>query len=69
MPVLTKKVPRKGEACLLEDRICSECGECDRCELNPDKICNNCCECIQGYNSDYAEILIDDILTNTEEVR
>lgn len=56
-----------GEPCVLEDRLCTECGECDRCELNPDKICDNCCLCIES-DADYAGIEIDEILMNTEDL-
>lgn len=57
-----------GESCILEDRSCTECGECDLCELDPIKQCDNCCQCIQTSNADYAEIEIDDILWNTEDL-
>lgn len=55
-----------GEPCELEDRNCTECGECDRCELNAEKICDNCCKCIES-DADYAGIEIEEILINTEE--
>ena len=58
-----------GDPCLLEERICIECGECDRCELDPNKICNNCCKCIEEPQGDYAEIVIDDILLSNEDLR
>lgn len=33
--------------CVLDpDKICDDCGECDRCDLDPNKICDNCCRCI-----------------------
>ncbi len=28
--------------CVLYDRVCIGCGECDRCDLDPEKICDNC---------------------------
>lgn len=56
-----------GEPCILEDRTCSECGECDRCELDSGKICDNCGDCLNEPRADYLEIIIDDILINTEE--
>ena len=28
--------------CVLYDRECIGCGECDRCDLDPEKICDNC---------------------------
>lgn len=57
-----------GEPCVLEDRLCTECGECDRCELDPNKICDNCCKCIDT-DAEYRGIQINDILLNTEDVK
>ena len=34
--------------CVLYDRECIGCGECDRCDLDPDKICDNCMKCVRG---------------------
>ena len=33
--------------CVLYDRKCINCGECDMCDLNPLKVCDNCGECIK----------------------
>ena len=33
---------KRGEECVLYDRKCIECGECDMCDLDPSKICDNC---------------------------
>lgn len=57
-----------GEACVLEDRSCTECGECDQCDQDPNKQCDNCCECINFPDGDFAEIEIDDILLNTDNL-
>lgn len=57
-----------GEPCILEDRLCTECGECDRCELDPEKICDNCCKCIDS-DAEYRAIEIEDILLNTEDLK
>jgi D-arabinose 1-dehydrogenase-like Zn-dependent alcohol dehydrogenase len=58
---LEKKI---GEPCVLEDCLCTGCGECDRCDLDPTKQCDNCGQCIQTLDGDFAEIIIDDILIN-----
>jgi len=55
-----------GEACVLEDRSCTECGECDQCDQDPNKQCDNCGQCIELPDGDFAEIEIDDILLNTD---
>lgn len=55
-----------GKKCEIYDRECIDCGECERCDLDSSKICDNCCRCIES-GSDYAEILISGIITDTEE--
>lgn len=55
-----------GDACVLEDRSCTECGECDQCDQDPTQQCNNCGICIEFPDGDFAEIEIDDILMNTD---
>lgn len=47
------------EKCVLYDRDCIGCGECEFCDLDPTKICDNCGKCLEGYNLDYAAIKID----------
>ena len=46
--------------CVLYDRECIGCGECDRCDLDPEKICDNCMKCVKG-DADYRGIEIDNI--------
>ena len=57
-----------GEPCIIEDRLCTECGECDYCEINADKICDNCCQCLSS-EADFRGIDIDEILINTEDAK
>ena len=45
---------------LYDDRICNSCGECDRCDLDPNKICDNCMKCVNG-DATYRAIAIDRI--------
>lgn len=52
--------------CVLHDRICIECGDCDMCDLNPDKVCDNCMQCIKG-DADYIAISIDEIQGQQED--
>lgn len=47
--------------CVLFDRQCSNCGECEICDLNPSKICDNCCECIEA-KTDFAELRVDAVV-------
>ncbi len=54
-----------GDPCVLYDRKCIGCLECDVCDLDPTKICDNCGKCIEI--EDVASIKIDKIYTNPEE--
>ncbi len=36
--------------CVLYDRECIDCGECNMCDYNPLKVCDNCGKCLE---SDY----------------
>jgi hypothetical protein len=47
--------------CVLMDRECIGCGECDMCDLDPTKVCDNCCACIDK-DADYKSIEIDEII-------
>ncbi len=46
--------------CILYDRECVECGECNTCDFNAEKICDNCGKCIES-DMDYAEIEIESV--------
>ena len=52
--------------CELYDRECIDCGECDRCDLDPEKICDNCGKCLES--GDYKEIKITKILSSEAEI-
>ncbi len=47
-------------SCILYDRECIGCGECDRCDLDPEKICDNCMKCVKG-EAEFRGIVIDGI--------
>lgn len=52
---------KKGEPCVIYDRECIGCGECEFCDLDPLKICDNCGKCIEV--KDFATIKIDEVIT------
>lgn len=52
--------------CVLYDRECIDCGECDQCELDPTKRCNNCMKCVSG-DAEYRAILIDEVVKPAQE--
>ena len=53
--------------CVLYDRVCVECGECDCCDLDPAKACDNCMKCLDA-DADYRAIRIDGMLTPEESL-
>lgn len=59
-----------GMCVLYENEPCTDCGECDRCDLDPSKICDNCGACLDEFNTDekgFVKIPIDKIdLTGAE---
>ena len=46
--------------CVLYDRECIDCGECDRCDLDPNKICDICMKCVMG-DDEYLSLPIDEV--------
>lgn len=50
-----------SEQCELYDRECINCGECDICDLDPNKHCDDCGKCIEDAE-DYRSITIDDFI-------
>lgn len=55
------------QKCVLYDRDCIDCGECEFCDLDPTKLCDNCGKCLLNYNLDYAAIKIDGIEDNEHD--
>ncbi len=50
------------ENCILdENKVCTDCGECDRCDIDPSKLCDNCGKCI-GLDADSRAIEIEDVI-------
>jgi hypothetical protein len=52
--------------CILYDRECINCGECDMCDLDPKKVCDNCGKCIES-GDDYNIIDVDLTSENGDE--
>jgi len=46
--------------CVLYDRECIDCGECDICDLDKNKKCDNCAKCID-VDCDFKKIEIEKI--------
>lgn len=56
---------KRGDECVLYDRECIGCGECDVCDLDPNKICDNCGKCLDI--KDDAVIKIDKNILDENE--
>lgn len=56
----------EAKRCVLEDKLCTNCGDCDRCDLDPNKRCDNCEKCLNIPNAEYLEIKIDEVMTASE---
>ena len=56
----------KMRECLLYDRECTNCGECLRCDLDPNKLCDNCGHCLETDGKAYNEIKIDEVILGDE---
>lgn len=54
-----------GQECVLYDRECIGCMECEVCDLDPNKICDNCGKCLDI--KEFASIRIDGIIGLDEE--
>ncbi len=54
----------KQKQCILYDRECIDCLECQICDLDPYKLCDNCGECL--HMEDVATIRIDGIITDAD---
>ena len=56
--------PRKK--CILnDDKVCDGCGECDRCDLDPNKISDTCMNSM-GDEVDFRAITISGIRLESE---
>ncbi len=58
---MNPKAKHYGQECVLYDRECIGCMECEMCDLDPNKVCDNCGKCLDIR--DYATIKIDGIIT------
>ena len=54
--------------CILYDRECIDCGECDMCELDPSKRCDNCMKCVNN-NTEYRAVIIDEIIHTDDDCK
>ena len=56
-----------GLKCVLYERDCIGCLECETCDLDPNKVCDNCGKCLEIQ--DVVSIKIDKIYTDPNEYK
>ena len=56
---------KNGQKCVLYERECTGCLECEICDLDKNKICDNCGKCLNIQ--DDAIIKIDKIIMEKDE--
>ncbi len=61
------KEKERGAKCVLYERDCIGCMECETCDLDENKVCDNCGKCIDF--DDVASIKIDKIYLNPDEYK
>ena len=57
----------RTQQCVLYERECIGCMECETCDLDPNKVCDNCGKCIEM--DDVASIKIDKVYMNPEDYK
>ncbi len=50
------------------NKVCNDCGECNKCDLNSNKKCNNCGKCLELQGFDMKGIKIDEILEEKNDI-
>ena len=60
-----ERIMSSVKACVLHDRNCINCGECEICDLDSNKKCDNCGKCIKS-DSDFTAIKITKIITDNK---
>lgn len=58
-----------SKECILYDRPCINCMECQFCDLDPTKICDNCEKCLDLENKKYSQLKIDEIVINNNNAQ
>lgn len=55
-----------GKECLIYDRACIKCYECEKCDLDSTKRCNNCEKCLE-QSGEYRSVKIEEFVKKKEE--
>jgi len=55
-----------SDMCVLYDRECIDCGECDNCDLDSSKHCDDCGKCL-NITGEYLTLDVADFLKKGEQ--
>lgn len=60
----------RKEYCIFDDtKKCSDCGQCDICDLNSSKKCNNCGKCLEMEGIDTKAVKIASVIEDEEDAK
>ena len=67
--IVNKRGIEMKKICIFNlNKVCNDCGECMICDLNRNKTCDNCEKCLDLDKNDLKEVIIDEILDDTNEL-
>ncbi|OFI07754.1 hypothetical protein CLOACE_01020 [Clostridium acetireducens DSM 10703] len=49
------------------NKVCNNCGDCIKCDLDKNKTCNNCGKCLELEGYDLKAIKINEIIEDSED--
>jgi len=59
--IFIKGLRNVEKECLLYDRACIKCYECEKCDLDSTKRCNNCEKCLE-QSQEYRTVKVKEFL-------
>jgi hypothetical protein len=57
-----------AKECVLYDKLCTDCKECEMCDLDSNKICDNCGSCIEDVKP-FRSINVDEYIKEHKVVK
>lgn len=57
-----------NKKCVFDENLdCTDCGDCEVCDLDKNKICDNCGKCLGIDGLESKSVMIDKVIDNPEE--
>lgn len=58
-----------NKKCIFDENLdCTDCGDCEVCDLDKNKICDNCGKCLELKGQDSKSVIIDRVIEDPEEI-